>query len=359
MGLFSKKPVSQLGVDIGAHGIKIVEVSPNHGRANLINYGYINFPESKDFLGDTTKIDEMAGLLSTLTRQMRVQSRVAIAGIPVSSVFGTIITIPKGIEAKERNSHIEREATKFSRLPLEQIVIDWKKIEEKQKKDSLTTAQEELERILITAAPKSIVEIYTKLFQKAGLSLSTLETETFALIRSLIGKDETPSLVLDLGATRSNLYVIIGGIPYLHRSIKVGGDIFDRMLIERLHISKKYVEAVKDDVELIPQFRKNHADFEPILEPVSNPIVKEIEYTLELYRKQSGGKGAHIDRVILTGGTAFLPHLDEYISEKFQIRSYIGDPWSRIIYPEELKPILDEIGVRFSIALGLSMYGIL
>jgi hypothetical protein len=33
----------------------------------------------------------------------------------------------------------------------------------------------------------------------------------------------------------------------------------------------------------------------------------------------------------------------------------IGDPWSRVIFPVELKPALDEIGPRFAVAIGLAM----
>jgi hypothetical protein len=37
------------------------------------------------------------------------------------------------------------------------------------------------------------------------------------------------------------------------------------------------------------------------------------------------------------------------------INVYIGDPWARIITPEELRPLLDEIGPRLSVAVGLAM----
>ncbi|KKQ55012.1 MAG: hypothetical protein US74_C0045G0015, partial [Parcubacteria group bacterium GW2011_GWA2_38_13] len=37
------------------------------------------------------------------------------------------------------------------------------------------------------------------------------------------------------------------------------------------------------------------------------------------------------------------------------MRVYLGDPWARVIYPEELKPALAEVGPRFSVAIGLAM----
>jgi len=37
------------------------------------------------------------------------------------------------------------------------------------------------------------------------------------------------------------------------------------------------------------------------------------------------------------------------------LNASVGDPWSRVIYPLELKPVLDRIGARFSVSVGLAM----
>ncbi|RKX90927.1 MAG: pilus assembly protein PilM, partial [Spirochaetes bacterium] len=44
-----------------------------------------------------------------------------------------------------------------------------------------------------------------------------------------------------------------------------------------------------------------------------------------------------------------------YLGEALNMRVYLGDPWARVIYPEDLKPVLDEIGPRFAVAIGLAM----
>jgi hypothetical protein len=37
------------------------------------------------------------------------------------------------------------------------------------------------------------------------------------------------------------------------------------------------------------------------------------------------------------------------------VNTYLGDPWARIVYPVDLRPILDEIGPRFGVAIGCAM----
>ena len=54
--------------------------------------------------------------------------------------------------------------------------------------------------------PKSLVA-FIQLFSKAGLELKELETEAFALQRSLVGKDKGTCMVIDIGA-RKNKFLL-------------------------------------------------------------------------------------------------------------------------------------------------------
>ena len=50
-----------------------------------------------------------------------------------------------------------------------------------------------------------------------------------------------------------------------------------------------------------------------------------------------------------------MPGLVEYLSKIININVIIGDPWARVSYPVDLKPLLHEIGPRMSVAVGLAM----
>ncbi len=60
-------------------------------------------------------------------------------------------------------------------------------------------------------------------------------------------------------------------------------------------------------------------------------------------------------RIVLSGGSAFLLNLPAYLEKTLSIKTFIGDPWARVVYPVELKPALQEIGPRFAVAIGLAM----
>jgi len=44
-----------------------------------------------------------------------------------------------------------------------------------------------------------------------------------------------------------------------------------------------------------------------------------------------------------------------YLSKILDMNVVIGDPWSFVSCPDDLKPMLNEIGPRMSVAVGLAL----
>ena len=103
---------SFLGVDIGAAGIKVVELGEAKGRPLLETYGFSerNPDEYAANLLDSPK--ETAQLLKGLVKQAGARSTKAIAGLPVASIFSSVITVP-ALAGKELAAAIEAQAKKF------------------------------------------------------------------------------------------------------------------------------------------------------------------------------------------------------------------------------------------------------
>ena len=50
-----------------------------------------------------------------------------------------------------------------------------------------------------------------------------------------------------------------------------------------------------------------------------------------------------------------MPGIAEYFVQALDARVFIGDPWSYIQYPSDLKSVLETIGPKFSVAIGLAI----
>jgi len=348
-GRKAEKP-NYLGVDIGFGGIKLVELKNETGRARLMTYAYANVPAEsleKSLLNDLPGTTE---LLKKMLAKAKTTTKKTVAALPLSSVFSSIFNLPTTDE-KELKEAIIVQAKKLIPLPYEEVALDTKIIEKTAKTDTAKAST----RVLVTAAPKTLINKYVELFKATGLELVSLETEAFAEIRSLIGKDRATILVVDIGTLRSNLIVVERGIPVITRSIATGGTGITQTIAKTLGIPQEQAESMKRDIKSMQAFAPE-GDLSPILSVLVKPILEEIKYTLELHQTQAAPSGSmKVEKIIITGGSSLLPRLPEFLTKTVGINTYLGNPWARVIYPPELKPVIEEIGPRFSVPIGCAM----
>lgn len=381
MSFFKSNPKTILGIDIGAGGIKLVEFTRVLGRPQLHTYA---FTERKSADAEKGLLDDpqaAAALLKQMMKEARTTTTRAIAGLPAGSVFSSMLSVPAS-SGKELKQAILWQARKFIPLPLEEMVLDWKLLGNGEHRKKLQLVSEhgliptpeeksvfakpapagppelggkEAMRVLVTGAAKTLVGKYVEFAKAAGLTLVALETEVFALIRALVGKDQSRVLVLDVGTVRTSLIVVDAGVPVVTRSITLGGLGITRAIAKALGLPEDQAEQMKRDLRaLTPLGAGEMSVFPQVLERVVEPLVTEIRYSIQLYEKQQG-EPKPIEKIVLTGGSAHLPELAAHLSKMLNLNTYVGDPWARVATHEDLRPLLDEIGPRFAVPVGLAM----
>jgi type IV pilus assembly protein PilM len=356
MGLFAKKTTRNfIGLDLGLSGIKLVELANDGGHARLVTYAYVDRPVDSFDVMFKENLEETAKLIKDMLAEAKCTTKDTVAAVPVSSIFTSIISVPANNE-KELKEAISLQARKLIPVPLEEIQLDSKVIDNAFK----TEGQKKVSRILLTGAPKNLVNRYVDLLNKrCGLNLISLETETFAQIRALVGKDRSSIMIIDVGFHRTNISVVDKGVPFLNRSIAIGGDAITQTISQMLGIPYQQSETMKRDIRSMGSFAPS-GDLTPMLESLLKPILNEIKYSFSLYQGQGDvGESRHIDKIILTGGSAMLPGLTDFLTQQMNVNAYLGDPWARVVYPLDLRPILDEIGSRFGVAIGCAMRDII
>ena len=355
MGLFSKDTKKNfVGIDLGASGVKLVELVNEKNKARLMTYGYANLPsDGRGSLFDDA--DRAAALLKKVMEKARCTTKKSIAALPISSIFSSIVSVQKGT-IKEMEAAAQAQAQKLLPMPVEDVVMDFKIIDGGEMGKGEGKNKKEWARVLVTAAPKTLVSQYTTIFQKAGLELIALETEVFAHIRSLIGKDRSTIMVIDSGIERTNFTIVDKGVPFLTRSIASGGHGITERISNALGVPQSQAETMKRDIRSLQNIAGGD-DVTEILEMLVKPILDEVTYTFQMWKDQSqqSKNSGRIGKIILTGGGMLLPGLTEFFTKKTNVNAYLGDPWARVVTPPQMRPVLDEIGSRFSVSLGCAM----
>lgn len=300
MNLF-KKSKSFIGVDIGTDSVKMLEMKSDQGKPTLVTYGVAE--SSIDVVRDTSpeSTEQIVRVIQQVVQQARISSKAAIAALPTFAVFSSILSLP-AMPKKDLAQAVKWEAKKFVPMPLDEMILDWKllkSIDELQKERGVinqspddasappnsstpdqsaqpgattvvsSTAEQPAEgamphasgatdaveqksvpgnnqhlRVLITAAPKTLVSRYVDIFKSAGLQLSSLETEAFAVARSLIGRQRLTAMIVDIGSITTDIMIIEDGIPILNRSIDVGGKTLTTAIAQGLHINESRAEQL-------------------------------------------------------------------------------------------------------------------
>lgn len=365
MQLFKKKPKGYLGIDFGAGGIKLIQLSPGDGRGSLFTYGFVERgPEELD-IDYLEKPEEAGALLKKVCEKARVTTISAVTALPIPSVFSAVLSLAF-VPKKELAQAVQWEAKKLIPLPLEEVALDFKvltfdkgsKKEEPPKKDaSHKDAQKEEKKsieVLLTAAPKGIIDKYIAIAKTAGLTLSSLETEAFALIRALLGSDPTPSVIVDIGAMRSNILMVDWGIPMFTRSVEIGGRKCTEAIAASMGIGLAQAEAMKRDFGASSLTSNPSGTLPPVLVEVLTPLLNELRYSFNVYKTRN-----HVarppERIVLTGGGAGMPGLTEFLAAEFNIRAFVGNPWEHVKFHPDLTPSLQTFGSKFSVAIGLAL----
>jgi type IV pilus assembly protein PilM len=178
----------------------------------------------------------------------------------------------------------------------------------------------------------------------AKLELASLETETFSLVRALMGNDPSTVMVVEIGANSTDLSVVNESIPVLNRSLEICGSTVTAALAEKLGLSFAQAEQFKVDLgaslsegtkEELPQL---------IIKTLA-PVIHEIEYMREFY--QGNPNSRKIEKIILSGGGALLMNFADYLSRHLDLQVIIGNPFGRIDYPKEMESIIAEVGPKF------------
>lgn len=342
MGVFNSNN-SFLGVDIGSTSIKIVELQKENGQPKLISYGF-----SENIDTESAKWQKSNKLVAAIVKKICKKSKIhgsnTVSALPTFSVFSSVLNLAS-VNKKEIASAVHWEAKKVIPLPLEEMVLDWKEIKttDDSKKKNIC--------VLLTGAPQVLVKKHIEIFKKSHMNLLSLETETFSLIRALIGNDKSTIMLVEVGANTTDVTIVDNSIPMMNRSIDVGGNTITGAIKNNLNIDFESAEQFKYDLGINSIGSTSNEALKVVTDAIS-PIVNEIKYAMSIFQDKNNKK---TEKIILSGGSALLPGLPNYLTKLLNIKVIIGDPWSRVISQDDLKPLLNEIGPRMSVAVGLAM----
>lgn len=352
--MFWFKKNTFLGIDFGNSSIKIVELKIRNNKPVLSNYAWMDLR----YAGGLKINEETWGLcLKKILKEGEIKGKNAYASISSPGSLVVLFELPE-MAKEELDQAVRFEAHKYVPVSsMEDVIISWdilgSSLQDYPEK-AMTTPEPDKKshktmQILLVAASKSRVEKCEKTIANVGLELESIEVENFALVRSLIGNDQGNFIIAEIGSVVCNIILVEKGIIKSSRNIDAGGGDITKMISSSLQIDEKRAEQMKISGENF--FNSDLGINLPTLEV----IVGEIKKVLYNYYKSEDN--SQLNGIILSGGTAELKGIEAYFSNILKVKTFVGNPLSRISYDQRLDPILNKSKTRFSVALGLALKG--
>jgi type IV pilus assembly protein PilM len=340
MSLFGGEK-EHFGLDIGTDAIRLVQLSGGPDRYTLQAFGVAEIPAGLTQSDSKLDQQQIAKIINDLIKNSQVDTRNVVSAIPGTSVFNAAVKIPP-MSQSELEKAITYQAEQNIPLKLDEVKYDWQVIKQDENTKELT--------VMIIAAAKSKVESMMSLFKTAELEVTALETATVAMARSLSSPTEPIVMILDIGATTTEIAIIENGILMQTRSFPLAGFAMTRAVSKNLGLEMPQADQFKMKFGLAQD--KLEGQVMKAVEPTLRSILEEAVRSMKFYQEQSG---KNISRIILTGGSSKLPLIDQYIKAVVGVEVVFANPWSKISFKPEFGDKLTEIAPEFATAIGLAM----
>jgi type IV pilus assembly protein PilM len=344
-----------IGLDIGSHSIKVVELKPGKGASwRLQKFGLHKLPAEAIVDGAIINSAAVVEGIRDLVARHKIKAREVITAVAGHSVIIKKITLPNMSE-DELNESIQWEAEQYIPFSIGDVFLDTQVLN----RGGDDAGQME---VLLVAAKKDIIQEYTSVITEAGLKPLIVDVASFAIencfdLNSGAVPNEIVALV-NVGASLVNINILSNGITSFTRDINMGGNQFTEEIQKQLNVSYEEAEALKLGGNISSSQSTTEAivpqEVGAILRSTSEALAVEIQRSIDFYLATSAG--LKLSRVVLSGGTAKIAGLVEALEGTLNAKVELSDPFRNVTFnPKEFDPdYLKDLAPMSTVAVGLA-----
>jgi type IV pilus assembly protein PilM len=344
--LFKKNDL--VGLDIGTSSVKATQLKRVGKGFELMCLGIAPIPPETIVDGVIMDANAVVSAINQIFTENAIKTKEVAVAVSGHSVIVKKIRMTQMKEEELRES-IQWEAEQYIPFAIEDVNIDFQII-------GASTSQSQEMEVLLVAVKKDIVNDYQTIISSAGLSTAVVDVDAFALenayaISYEIKPDELVALV-NLGAAVMTINILKNGISTFTRDSVFGGNRFTEAIQKGLSLSYDQAEKLKMGQEV-----EGHTleKAKPIIDEVNNELAGEIRRSFDFFRSSSQDDRIH--KLILSGGSARLPGILDFLSQSLEIPGEIANPLRNIKSdPKRFDPeYLDYISPQAAISVGLAL----
>ncbi len=350
LDLFKTKSPALLGVDIASTSIKLVELT-DAGKGFHRLERYVIEPLPKDVVTDGNIVNvELAGeALKRAWKRLGSRNRNVALALPAAMVITKKIIVAAGQREEDLELTVEAEANQYIPFALDEVNLDFQTI------GPAPNNPDEVE-VLIAASRKEKVDDRVAAAETAGLKVRVLDVESYAtqeafrLIAPSLpanGRDQNIALV-DIGAHVTHFYVLRNSQILFSRDQAFGGNQLTQDIQRAFNLSPDEADSARKNQGLPENYDRD------VLQPFMESLALEVTRALQFFFTSTSYN--QVDQIVLAGGCALLPGLDELVAKRAGVATLVANPFASMQASDRIRPRqLAQEAPMLMIATGLAM----
>lgn len=322
---YHDKPI--IGLDISQTGIKMMAVDSK--KWLVLGYGSVDLDPAKMQKSLDTNDNYLSENIQALLKGKIVgelSSNHAVVSIPASRTFSRTFTIPLKAE-KNLKDAVELEVDQYIPIPISSLYVDHEIIH--RSKTELT--------VIMTAAPRVLVDNCMKAAQDAGLRPIMIEPSINAVARVLEATEEAhlTTLIIDIGPASTDIAVLSDSAIRVSGGIGIGGNTFTLDIAKKLNIALENAHQLKvlNGLNAGPRQAKIVNALQPSLQRITSEVRKVIRYYNERLNDDQ-----KIEQVLVVGGGSNVPGIGDFFTNELTMAARVASPWQKLDFGKLTQP---------------------
>lgn len=353
MSLFSRKNTALLGLDVSSTAIKLLELTQHNGRGvsryRVESYAVEPLPPNSVVEKNISDVEAVGNAIRNVLRKASTRTKRAAVAVSGSAVITKVISMPASLSDREMEGQIELEADQYIPYPLEEVNIDFEVLGSSEKNP-------EMMDVLLAASRSENVDDRVAALELAGLTCEIVDVEAYAMENACSqlseqwpdgGEDQTIA-VADIGATTTTLNVLHNRKIVYTREQNFGGRQLTEEIQRRYGLSMEEAGMAKRQGGLPDNYIPD------VLEPFKEAMSQQVNRSIQFFFSASAH--SNVDLVVLAGGCASIPGVDELIQERLGVDTLVANPFANMSVSSKVKPqALSNDAPALMIACGLAL----
>ncbi|WP_455209908.1 pilus assembly protein PilM [Kaarinaea lacus] len=347
--LIAPKKSSLIGLDISSTSVKLLELSQQSDGYRVEAYAAEPLPPNSVVEKNITDVEAIGEAIQRAVKRSGSRAKFAAVAVAGSSVITKVITMPSNLSDEELESQIQLEADQYIPYSLEEVNMDFEVLGQNDKNPDMVD-------VLLAASRSENVDSRVAAVELGGLTAKVVDIEAytlenaFPLIASQIpgGTHDVTVAIIDIGATMTTLSVLHDSKIIYTRDQVFGGKQLTEEIQRRYGLSYEEAGMAKRQGGLPDNYVPE------VLEPFKDAMAQQVSRSLQFFFSSSHHNT--VDHIVLAGGTASIPGVDELIEQRVGSSTSIANPFTHMSLASRVKAqALANDAPSLMIACGLAL----